>query len=440
VAFLAYWPVAFLRGSPTTLILVAAAGNILIFALLAATLARRVAADRITALLCGLTAAQLAVAFASLRYSLFSIHADAPALAGAALGTGLLVHGGGALSWRRCLVAASAFALGVWAKQSLAPIFAAGLALAAWRGGRPSALRFAAASAIAGLVLSFAFAAWLGWSNLRDNMLVVPARHPWHQMNLATGEIFPTVNATGLATRAKVVVAAALHLVRESWLVFSVLLAALAEFFRNRAPGAPRWPRRVWAGYFLVALAMFPTSAIGRTKVGGEVNHESFVVFFLVAALVAWLAEEAPRATGRLALRLATVLGVLSLVNAPRALEYRGWSAAWDNQNEQAYRYELRHPHAVYFPWNPLTSLLADGQLYHFDYGVFDRNLGGARVSPAHLAEHLPEPRPVIASYLAHHDYILHEYFPDYRERPALPELPGWRIYGPPPAEAVNKK
>ena len=222
-----------------------------------------------------------------------------------------------------------------------------------------------------------------------------------------------------------------LHIVRESWAFFAVLLVALVDALLMNRPGR-RWPRRAWAAWFLLAVCLLPTASIGRTKVGGEVNHESFVVFYLAAAVVCWLVSLTLDRGRAFPARLAGALAVLVAVNSPRVLDYPGWRAAWDNQNEAAYRYDVRHPGEVYFPWNPLTSLLAEGKLYHFDYGVFDRNLGGARVSAGQVGEFLPSRRPVIASFIAHHDYLLLEYFPDYRARPTVRELPDWKIFGPP--------
>jgi hypothetical protein len=126
------------------------------------------------------------------------------------------------------------------------------------------------------------------------------------------------------------------------------------------------------------------------------------------------------------------VLFVLMAVNAPRVFKYPGWRRAWDNENEIAYRYDVQHPGQVYFPWNPLTSLLAEHKLYHFDYGVFDRYLGGAIVTPAHLAQNLPSPRPLIAILPQHGVTILRTYFPDYVPRPPIADLPNWKIYGAP--------
>jgi hypothetical protein len=230
----------------------------------------------------------------------------------------------------------------------------------------------------------------------------------------------------------KVLLAASLHILRESWPLFAVLLLALVEGVLSSRAGR-QWPRRAWAAWLLISCCLLPTASIGRIKVGGEVNHDSFVIFFLVAAFLCWLASVAFERGRPLPLRVATVLVVLLAVTAPRALEYPGWRTAWNNQNEAAYRYDMRHPGEIYFPWNPLTSLLAESKLYHFDYGVFDRNLGGARVAPDHLGMFLPSAQPMIASYVAHHDYVLHEYFPGYRTRPVISELPDWTIYGPAP-------
>jgi hypothetical protein len=430
MAFLAYWPIGFIRGSPTTLILAASALNLLVCAALLAALVRRLTQDRAMRVLVALVGAQLALSYPSLRYSLFCIHADAPALLLGGLGAGLVIFDRTGLAWNRCLAAALCLTLAVWAKQSLAPIFLALVAVAALHHGARGTARFVVASAVVGAAISGFFVTWIGYASLRDNMFVVPAGHPWRQMSLTTGEVFDRLTAVGAVAHAKVLAAASLHIVRESWFIFAALFAALAEHLLRSRPGR-RWPRRAWAALLVVAVMLLPTAAIGRAKLGGEINHESFVVFFLLAAFVCWLASIAQEQGRPLLGRIAAVLAVLVAINAPRVLEYPGWKNAWDNQNEAAYRYDERHPGKIFFPWNPLTSLLAEGKLYHFDYGVFDRNLGGARISSEQLAQYLPAPHPVIACFTAHHNHILRTYFPDHRERPAVHELLGWKTYGP---------
>jgi hypothetical protein len=431
MAFLAYWPIGFFKGSPTTLILLASALNLAVCAGLGLALVRAASVNPLARSLGWLTGAQLVLFYPSLRYSIFCIHSDAPALFLGGLGAGLVIFSRDGLSWRRSLLVALCLTLAVWAKQSLVPIFAAVGVVAGLTHGITAVRRLIAASAIVGGLVSIVFVAWLGYTNLRDNMFAVPAQHPWNQMSLISGEIFNDLNAIGAAAHLKVLVAAALSLARENWLAFAVLSAALISQAREGGTRW-RWPRKPWAAWFLIAICMIPTAAIGRIKVGGAVNHESFVMFFFIAALVCWLVQKNDDNHPADFTSLVAVLALLSLVNFPHAWEYRGWRATWDNQSEQAYRYDLHHPGAVYFPWNPLTSLLAEGKLYHFDYGVFDRNLGGAHVGTDHVMRDLPSPRPLIASYVAHHDYILRTYFSDYRPRVPIPDLPGWKIYGPP--------
>ena len=430
VAFLPYWPVGFVSGSPTTLILVASGLNIAAFSLLGAWLVRRLPGSGLSQLAAWCLGAQLVLLYPALRYSLFSIHADAPALLLCGFGACLLMQKEQLLSWPRCVGIALCLSLAVWAKQSVIPVIAAALLLAFLWDGHRSAGRLAAASLVAGTILSLGFVAWFGFEELRDNMLVVPSRHPWLQMSLASGEIYPQLTAVGSLARTKVLAAAALQILRANWPLFALLAYALFQSATGSSVGRWRWPRTCWAGFFLIALVMLPTAAAGRVKVGGAVNHESYVVFFLAAAFVCWLVETGKPGEPLHHLRTAVPLTLLLLLNGPQVLDYPGWAATWRNQNEISYDYDRKHPGAVYFPWNPLSSLLAEGKLYHFDYGVFDRNLGGARVSPDHLQKHLPSPHPVVASYIAHHDYILNTYFPGHIPLPANTELPGWRLYG----------
>lgn len=435
-AFLFYVPIAWLPLGPTKLILVASTWNLLWLAGLAWYVLR--GCDRRGALLGALLIGNLALHFPSLRYSIFCVHADAPALLLGGLGIAVLMGGdraGSPLSLRRRIVSALLLSLGIWAKQSMAPLLGAALLVVALRQGVRPAARFLGTALAVGAVVSIAFIIWFGGRTLWDNMFVVPSQHPWMQVDPVTGEAYSHLAAVGVLMRLKVLLAAALAIIREHWLLLAGLGAAVIWNLRER-----NWTlfrERRWPSYFLCALALFPTAVIGRVKIGGELNHFSFVVFFLVlAGVVAVL--EAPATTVLNAGRrlTAAALTVLVLVNAPLAANARNLASVHDNQNEHAFRYALTQPGRVYFPWNTLSTLLAEGRLYHFDYGVFDRNLGGAIVTPGHIASALPGARPVIASWIAHHDHILRRYFPDYIALPPEPALPDWRFYGPPDLRA----
>lgn len=433
VAFLFYSPVCtLLPSTPTPLILTASGLNLLSFAVLMLGLLAHFGASRREKVLVALVLVHLALYFASLRYSLFSIHADAPALILGAAGCGILILSDGPIGWARATTAATMLAGAVWAKQTSAPLYVAALVLALNRGGIGGLLLMVAACLGCGAVVSALLILLCGFEELWTNMLMVPLRHPWMQMSLTTGEIYKTVQALGTAAKIKVVIAECLHLVRANWPIFSALLAAFV--LGLRVTPLRTLLRAKWVGFSLTALLLFPTAALGRTKVGGEINHESFVILFLIVAFVSWLLE-AEFIKGARSIVVACLLAPLALCNAPRLVEYPGWQSAHENQNEAAYRYEKKYPGKMYFPWNPLTSVLNHGKVYHFDYGVFDRDIGGAEVSRRHILQGLPSHQPPIASYLAHHDYILRKHFPNYVLLKSDPDLPNWRIYGPPPDE-----
>jgi hypothetical protein len=437
VSFLAYWPIGFLRSTPSALIFAGSALNLAVFALIVRALLRRTATDPATAWFAGFIGLHLAIAYPALRYSLFCIHSDAPALALIAVGVLVLLGGDPEVTAWRAAGAALCFTLAMWAKQSCVLVFVATAVILVLRDGRRTTVRFIAASAVVGAGVSLVFTTWLGFGALWMNMFQVPAHQAWYDMSLTTGAIHGSLAATGLAPKARVLVAATLQIVRSNWPLFALVAALFAEAYLHRQPGKPWWPRQNWAPFAFLAIALLPSAAVGRAKAGGAFNHESLSIFFLGLALISWLAEAATADRRVRVLGVTCVAGVLLAINLPRACEYRGWLAAWSNPNEESYNYDRAHPGQVYFPWFPLSSLLAEGKLYHFDWGVLDRNMGGAFVTPDHLAHGLPTARPVVAMNSRQYNYILRTYFPDYVRLTAELAVGDWQLYGPPPDSAV---
>lgn len=73
-----------------------------------------------------------------------------------------------------------------------------------------------------------------------------------------------------------------------------------------------------------------------------------------------------------------TLLVVLMLTLLPQY--FRAASAVRSLRNnpvEASYLYALGHPTHAHFPWFVLSELLAEKLLYHFEYGVVDRELAG---------------------------------------------------------------
>ena len=59
------------------------------------------------------------------------------------------------------------------------------------------------------------------------------------------------------------------------------------------------------------------------------------------------------------------------------------WSA-------EAFAFARERPGQVYFPWNPLATLMLDGTASPFEYGVIDRMYAGAQLTPARLVRDMP--------------------------------------------------
>jgi hypothetical protein len=344
----------------------------------------------------------------------------------------LLVIPESAPSWPKILVISLCPALAVWAKQSVLPVYGALIVIAALRFGRKSALTLGIAGCAIGILVSLIFLTLLPTTDIVANMITVPAQHPWWKIDPVSGEIDATRWAATTFDRIKMIVAGFFHLIRSYWPLVIFLLGAIWSIKPSERAFALLKGRR-WPAFLVVALFMLPTAVIGRLKVGGAINHETFFLFFLVVAAVLWILETASgERSAALQPHLIIALSLFTLINLPQIRDYHGWRTAWNNQNEVAYRYLKANPHGAYFPWNPLSSWLAERKLYHFDYGVYDRNLGKAQVSSMHLRAYLPSERPKIASYYAHHDYILKTYFPDYSLLEPDPDLKEWRIYGQP--------
>lgn len=429
VAFLFYWPIGLIRSSPSVLILTASLTNVAAFALLGLAVVRRASIDPLSRL-CGLfIGAQLVLLQPSLQYSVFGVHADAPALILALLSLEIL--SGGRPVAARGLLAALALWLGLWAKQSLAPLIAATVIWVWWRDGRRTALRWSVALALVGACLSVLMLLFLDASTLYQNSLFVPAHHPWHQIDLVTGEILPGQMATAGLGQVKVLFAMIVLILKTNWSLVAVLcLAAVRHLVGCADPQERKRRPPPWMLYGLVAGFNLPTAALGRVKVGGDINHESFFVLFLISAFLLWFLQSFGSKDGRSS-QLA-LLSVLLVVGSPRLLWYQGWQAVLKNPNEAAYRYSLSHPGRAYFPWSPLSVLLAEHRLYHFDYGVFDRNLGELTVTSEHLVSALPEPFPTIAVPDGRRSYIRERYFPGYQEIDTVPALEGWHLWEAP--------
>jgi hypothetical protein len=332
-------------------------------------------------------------------------HPDGVALALGLLACAPLARPDGAPpSSRAQLASATAAVLACWAKQIAAPLPFA-LVLAVWLAhGRHVAVQYAVRMGLVGAVVSIAMLAAFG-SPMIFNMFILMQSQPWYRHDLA-----------GIA-------AYVWGLARGVW-GLGVLLAVGLAARLGLTPGRPLAASGCVAPLIAAAL-LLPTGALGSAKVGGEVT--SFHSLYYLIAAVAILLVEAGLAARRRRLLTYAFLA-LAMFGAWRSPHFaiRGpRPSVWENNQQRAYEFAIRHPGEAYFPWQPLASLLAEGRLYPFEYAVFDRYLAGYEPSPEHLRANLP---PRVRWIAAPTKPWIIPSFPEFSEETTLPELPGWYV------------
>jgi len=412
VAAVAWLPAALAR-SPAPALLIAAVINLafLLLPIFAAT--RRATREaRIDGGLAFAAAAAALLLFYPTWYMAAALSVDAVAAGlGAAACVALLGPEAGP---RRIVLAALLAALATWTKQVEAPL---ALGLAAWlwfhRRSR-AALGFAAAHAAALLLIAAPVFTLLSARDVVFNLWTVPAHHP----------------LPGGWSTARVEL---LELVRYSAPLWIPCAGALFLARRGRTAWAP-----AGASVFLVAaLAVLPTGVLAAIKLGGDRNSLHSVYFLAIATALA-LAGEWPAGLRRS--REWRTAGLLTAAVLATTLSFRQTEAharltALPAQclSQEDWAFARTRPGEIYFPWDPLATLLAEGKMYHFEYGVFDRIAAGRPLTAAQLASGLPT-RPALVIYpKADYPRTMLAGFPGYVfDR----TTDGWIVFRAPPGAA----
>ncbi len=372
--------------------------------------------------------------------SVMAVHADAPALGFGLLAGGMLAVGGRRTtpSRRALLGSAICATLAVWSKQTVATLL---VLLPLWvllAHGLATFVRYCGWLAASMVVATSAFVGAFGRQALTFNLLVLPKSHPW----LAAIDVKKPLLVIGVEEVAACVpIGLAIGLV----LYFSRGRRVVAEE-GSPAPTGGFFARvgatlraNPWALFAGLGAGMVPLSMLSRIKVGGAINSYAPALYYLCASacvlLLDWHARNRERGLDRIndALKVALLISPftpLLLLNGEFLTQIGTIGPISENIQEQAYRYALKHPGEAYFPWNPLSSLMAEGRAYHFEYGVFDRDLGGFRPDDAHLRAGLPEKLRMVAyPPNAGMEFVRFAHLPEYWRRVPIPELPGWICY-----------
>jgi hypothetical protein len=354
----------------------------------------------------------------SLGYSAGFVHADAPGLglAGAACA---LLYADPSYRWNTLLLSAALAVLSVWSKQVLAPLVAAIPLWLLLAGEFKVCLRYVLALLVAGGLAAGIFLTLFDARALWFNVVTIPGHHPWRSdFNLLSAAF----EFQELSFHIALVIAfGALFPLA---LFASRVISLCAWFAQNR-----------WSLFAVASLLVLPTSLIGRVKIGGDPNALSFALYLLLLAACLMLREgvAAPGAeawkTGLRVLAVVSIAGTGVLLIQEQCERYLNLTLRKPNDLEIVHTYLREHPGEAYFPWNPLGHLLVDGQYYHFDYGLYDRELAGFPLSEEHVRQHVPPAmRRVCFPPDRNFEYVM-KYLKEYSRRVEMDELPGFICY-----------
>jgi len=364
----------------------------------------------------------------ALTYSAFAVYADAPALGFSTVACAILYYRKRNDNILLLLLAALFSVFAVWTKQTLVPLLFALPSYILVTDGYKCFKRYILCLSVCGVVVSALFLWIFNAQNLLFYMLTIPSHCPWQ---FSANRIIALLTAT-------------YQLIRESFLPLTILIfcSAYQLSLSSNAPNKLKvWlSSNQWTMLAIVSLFMVPTSVLGRVKAGGDVNTLSPALYFLVAAVTLALtrfssdslsSSARPRGSSVKVLLILLITG-LTYANM---VKFTGIGPILyglsSNEQKVAYEYAKTHPGEAYFPTHPLSSLLAEGKLYHHAYGLFDRELSGFQVTSERFRAHVPAEIRLVAFLPAKGSvgaYVL-KYLPEFSKQVTIDELPGWIVY-----------
>lgn len=384
----------------------------------------------------------------SLNKSAFMVHADAIALGLGATACIFLYCREHKDSLFPLLLSAIVVVLAIWTKQTALPLVVALPTYVLLADGRRRFKLYLLCIFITGLIISALLLTIFNPQYAFFNMFVIPGNHPWRVPGtlsdieaialVANGREVPGDQVLALLVASKELIKSCLV---PGLIIFWGVLYQLL-FLRSTSKKITGWfSDNRWSMLLIVSLFMIPTSLLGRVKVGGEVNSFSFTLYFLAAAATLFVfrlildsvsGDPASSKSFTPLEFLTLVLFTAFFLNYTPTYALRHLNTRFQelpsNPLQVEYDYARLHPGEVYFPQNPLPSLMAEGKLYHFEYALMDRMLAGYPVSNKNFRSYIPSEINEIAFSKLNNEYILN-LLPEFSRQVEVNELPGWAVY-----------
>ncbi len=410
--------VAFLSSSPTAGLL---AGQFQAFVfvwipIVLLFMRRPLGGDRRLLLVLSLCALGLIVGTAPLRYVSFSVHVDAPALCFAALAiwfSARAVSGG----WRESVASGIFVGLALMSKQTMLPIGGVCLVLLIFCGWRVlwlSSLGFASA-----ILTTLAVVAASGAADGMVSMYLILLASPLMAMTLLE-------SAQILAPNLLIQIAVMACIAAAVGIQVSGLSSMLARLHQDAS-------FRFVFGLFFAAAGYALVGIYTGARHAADSNHYAPAMYFLLLAIIG-LGLNPERSTSSFFPKNLLLVAAAWIAVSPVLFfipRFPGWYLYQNNFLEHAYQYSKLHPGEAYFPWQPLSVLLAEGRLYHLGEQLYYEDLSGLPLrEPAQYLAHLPQE----AKFIAIRPFgapasVLPMLFPDARPGAEVEGLPGWQVH-----------
>jgi len=367
-SYLAYLPAA-LGSTPVAALFIASLLTIVYVCLAPALAFARTAGRRGLPVI----AATLALFLASdlvepLQHYMSKVHVDGPAMMFAMLAC-LAVTRFRPGHDRPLWLAALGVCLSLWCKQTMVPVVIVLPLFLGWLHGGRTALRFTGMLAAVGLLSAPAALLFAPWDVLVFQLLDMPSRYGFKEGGLA---------------------GALAEFGAFAWpsLLAFALVAGL-RLATSRGRGLPAL--KAWAtadpGFLLLVTAVLltPVSLLGQWKFGGYANSYHNLYFLQVATLCLLIGSR------EIVLHVAVLLLTATVAIRLSGVSFGDELDALERCSDQvAYEFALAHPGELWFPWNPLATVMAEGRLDHQDRAVYDWTQAGQAVTTERLLSGIP--------------------------------------------------
>ena len=384
LATLLYLPCLAFKG-PTMAILGGALINFFCYFLPGILLTRSKlrAGDPVAAIALLLTALFFTLYLPPLDYVAFGVTSDGPAIGLAGLAVLLLCQRSNDSTIPLLLSGLCAVAA-VWCKQSIVFIIV-GSVLYLWKtAGWKVMMRYTIATGIAGSLITVALFLSFNTEDMFFHMFTFLKDLPWRHEEPVRH--FFIMLEQRLKTGAPLILTLA-------------GLSAAHHLTRRADPKAK--PLKGVMFCIILSLIALPTTLSASMNYGGDYNQFALPYAFILLAILLLLSDlfEQHAEAARIFTCLLVAYGTLLYAPALHTTKLMLSGGLKKNPQQLAFDYALKNPGEVYFPRQTLSTLMAEGKLYHYSWELAGRRAAGHPIGEEQFKKHLPENMQRIAAY-----------------------------------------